>query len=63
MWEREGSQFKFERDDQGLLRITDKQEGRSVVFRRHKGRVFSRLGAKDFAHFSRLAERMQSVAQ
>ena len=63
VWEREGSHFKFERDDSGLLRITDKQEGRSVVFRRHKGRVFSRLGGKDFAHFARLADRMQAITQ
>jgi hypothetical protein len=59
-WDKEGGQFKLEMGAGNLLRITDKR-GRGVVFQRQEGEVFSKLGSKDFAHFERLAQRMQSL--
>ncbi|MGF1497847.1 MAG: hypothetical protein ACFB8W_13635 [Elainellaceae cyanobacterium] len=63
VWDREGGRFKFEMSDEGTLRITDKQEGRGVVFRRQNGKVFSRLNTGDFAHFERLRTRMLEIAK
>jgi hypothetical protein len=60
VWDREGGRFRFEMGE-GFTRITDKQGGRGVVFERSQGAVFSRLGAGDFAHFDRLAAKIQSV--
>jgi hypothetical protein len=63
VWDKEGGKFKLEIGDGGMLRITDKQEGRGVVFQREAGQVFSQLGARDFAHFDRLAAKMQQSEQ
>jgi hypothetical protein len=63
VWDKEGGRFKLEIGDAGFLRITDKQEGRGVVFQRKDGKVSSKLGAKDFAHFDRLAAKMQQSEQ
>lgn len=63
IWDKEGGRFKLEIGEAGLLRITDKQEGRGVVFQREAGQVFSQLGARDFAHFDRLAAKMQQSEQ
>jgi len=60
-WDKDGGQFKLEMGAGNLLRITDKRQGRGVVFQRQAGEVFSKLGPKDFAHFDRLAQRMRSV--
>jgi hypothetical protein len=59
VWDKEGGQFRMEIGAGGLLRITDKQNDRGVVFQRQNGAVFSKLNAQDFAHFERLADRMQ----
>jgi hypothetical protein len=59
-WDKEGGQFKLEMGAGNLLRITDKR-GRGVVFQRQEGEVFSKLGPQDFAHFERLAQRMQAL--
>ncbi|NET33266.1 MAG: hypothetical protein F6K19_14800 [Cyanothece sp. SIO1E1] len=61
VWDKEGGKFKLEVGPAEFIRITDKQEGRGVVFQRQDGEVFSRLGAKDFAHFERLATRMHQA--
>lgn len=63
VWDKEGGRFRLEIGTGGFLCITDKQEGRGVVFQRKDGEVFSRLNASDFAHFERLANRMQQVKQ
>jgi hypothetical protein len=63
VWDKEGGMFKLEMGAEGYLCITDKQNGHGVVFQRQNGEVFSKLGAKDFAHFDRLATRMQQVEQ
>lgn len=63
VWDREGGQYRLEIGDRDFLRITDKQGERGVVFQRQNGEVFSRLGAADFAHFDRLADRMEQVNQ
>lgn len=63
VWDKEGGKFKLEIGDAGFLRITDKQEGRGVVFQRKDGKVLSKLGARDFAHFDRLAAKMQQSEQ
>ncbi len=63
VWDKEGGKFKLEIGDAGMLRITDKQEDRGVVFQREAGQVFSQLGARDFAHFDRLAAKMQQSEQ
>ena len=60
-WDKDGGQFKLEMGAGNLLRISDKRQGRGVVFQRQAGEVFSKLGSKDFAHFDRLAQRMRSV--
>ena len=60
-WDKDGGQFKLEMGAGNLLRITDKRQGRGIVFQRQAGEVFSKLGPKDFAHFDRLAQRMRSV--
>jgi hypothetical protein len=62
VWSKENGQFKLEVGQGDLLRITDKQNGRGVVFQRHNGEVFSKLGSQDFAHFEKLAARMQEMA-
>lgn len=62
-WDKEGGTFKLEMGAEGYLCITDKQNGRGVVFQRQNGEVSSKLSAKDFAHFDRLATRIQQVAQ
>jgi hypothetical protein len=59
VWDKEGGKFKLEIGESGFLQITEKQEGRGVVFRRQNGEVLSKLNAQDFAHFERLAARMQ----
>ncbi|WP_416671463.1 hypothetical protein [Egbenema bharatensis] len=63
VWDKEGGKFKLEIGEAGFLRITDKQEGRGVVFQRKEGKVLSKLGARDFAHFDRLAAKMQPLEQ
>jgi hypothetical protein len=62
VWSKENGQFKLEVGQGDLLRITDKRNGRGVIFQRHNGEVFSKLGSQDFAHFERLAARMQEMA-
>jgi hypothetical protein len=59
VWDKDGGQFRLEIGEGGLLRITDKQGDRGVVFQRQNGAVFSKLNAQDFAHFDRLAAKMQ----
>ncbi|MEO1396076.1 MAG: hypothetical protein AAFV90_24525 [Cyanobacteria bacterium J06634_5] len=61
-WNRENGQFKLEIGEGDALRITDKQDGRGTVFERHNGEVSSKLGGQDFAHFERLATKMQTIA-
>lgn len=63
VWDKEGGKFKLEIGEAGFLRITEKQEGRGVVFQREAGKVSSQLGARDFAHFDRLAAKMQQSEQ
>jgi hypothetical protein len=63
VWDKESGKFKLEIGEAGFLRITDKQEGRGVVFQRKDGKVSSKLGARDFAHFDRLAAKMQQSEQ
>ncbi|MEL7360394.1 MAG: hypothetical protein AAFN40_28185, partial [Cyanobacteria bacterium J06560_6] len=60
-WNRENGQFKMEIGEGGLLRITDKQDGRGVVFERSNGEVSSKLNGQDFAHFERLLSKMQGM--
>jgi hypothetical protein len=62
VWSKENGQFKLEVGQADLLRITDKRNGRGVIFQRHNGEVFSKLGSQDFAHFERLAARMKEMA-
>ncbi|WP_121969212.1 hypothetical protein [Leptolyngbya sp. BC1307] len=61
-WSKEGGQFKIEIGEGDLLRISDKQNGRGVVFQRQNGEVFSKLNGQDFEHFDRLASKMQGMA-
>ena len=61
-WNKEGGQFKIEIGEGDLLRITDKQNGRGVVFQRQNGEVSSKLNGQDFEHFDRLAAKMQGMA-
>jgi hypothetical protein len=61
-WDKEGGRYQFE-TGHNFISITDKQDGRGEVYRRENGRVFSNLGGSDFAHFERLAERLQSQQQ
>ncbi len=63
VWDKEGGKFKLEIGEAGFLRITEKHEGRGVVFQREAGKVSSQLGARDFAHFDRLAAKMQQSEQ
>jgi hypothetical protein len=62
VWSKEGGQFKLEVGQGDLLRITDKQNGRGVVFQRQNGEVSSKLNGQDFAHFERLATKMEGMA-
>jgi hypothetical protein len=59
VWDKEGGKFRLEIGEDGSICITDKQTDRGVVFQRRNGEVFSKLNAQDFAHFERLAARMQ----
>ena len=61
-WSKEGGQFKLEVGEGDLLRITDKQNGRGIIFQRQNGEVFSKMGSQDFVHFERLAAKMQEAA-
>jgi len=61
VWDKEKGRFKFEIGEDNFLKITDKRDGRGVVYRRDNGRVMSRLQPNDFAHFDRLAEQLQST--
>lgn len=63
VWDKEGGHFKLEMGEGDFLRITDKRSNREVVFQRQNGEVFSKLGPKDFAHFKRLANRMNKQQQ
>ncbi|MEO0825341.1 MAG: hypothetical protein AAFY67_06735 [Cyanobacteria bacterium J06642_9] len=63
VWDREGGRYRFELGDGETLRIIDKQGDRGLVYQRHKGEVYSRLGAADFAHFDQLANRLQRLNQ
>jgi hypothetical protein len=58
VWDKEGGKFKLEIGAGGFLQITEKQEGRGVVFRRQHGEVMSKLNTQDIAHFDRLAAKM-----
>lgn len=58
-WSKEGGRFKLEVNSGDLLRITDKQDGRGVVFQRENGAVFSRLNNQDFVYFEQLSAKMQ----
>ncbi|MEM9088687.1 MAG: hypothetical protein AAGC93_08075 [Cyanobacteria bacterium P01_F01_bin.53] len=60
-WDRENGQFKLEIGEGDTLRITDKQDGRGVVFERNNGEVSSKLGGQDFGHFDRLSAKMQTM--
>ena len=60
-WSKEGGQFKLEVGEGDLLRITDKRDGRGVIFQRQNGEVFSKMGSQDFVHFERLAAKMQEA--
>lgn len=60
-WNRENGRFKLEIGEGDTLRITDKQDGRGVVFERSNGEVSSKLNGQDFAHFERLSAKMQSM--
>ncbi|BAU15912.1 hypothetical protein LEP3755_64780 (plasmid) [Leptolyngbya sp. NIES-3755] len=59
VWDKEKGRFKFEIGEDNFLKITDKRDGRGVVYRRDNGRVMSRLQPNDFAHFDRLAAQLQ----
>ncbi|MEO1396241.1 MAG: hypothetical protein AAFV90_25370 [Cyanobacteria bacterium J06634_5] len=61
-WNRENGQFKLEIGEGDTLRITDKQDGRGVVFERNNGEVSSKLAGQDFAHFERLSAKMENMA-
>ena len=61
-WNRENGQFKLEMGAGDALRITDKQDGRGIVFERKDGEVSSKLGGQDFAYFDRLLIKMQNMA-
>jgi hypothetical protein len=61
-WDKEGGRYQFE-TGHNFISITDKQDGRGEVYRRENGKVFSNLGGSDFAHFERLAERLQAQRQ
>ena len=61
VWDKEGGAFRLEIGEGGFLQITDKQEGRGVIFQRQNGEISSKLNAKDFAHFERLALRMEQT--
>jgi hypothetical protein len=61
-WDKEGGRYRFE-TGHNLISIVDKQDGRGEVYRRENGKVFSNLGGSDFAHFERLAERLQAQHQ
>jgi hypothetical protein len=63
VWDKEGGKFKLEIGAGGFLQITEKQEGRGVVFRRQHGEVMSKLNAQDIAHFDRLAAKMSPKRQ
>ena len=60
-WNRENGRFKLEIGEGDTLRVTDKQDGRGVVFERKNGEVSSKLGGQDFAHFERLFAKMQKM--
>ena len=61
VWDKEGGAFRLEIGAGGFLQITDKQEGRGIIFQRQNGEISSKLNAKDFAHFERLALRMEQT--
>lgn len=61
VWDKEKGRFKFEIGEDNFLKITDKRDGRGVVYRRDNGRVMSRLQPNDFAHFDRLADQLQTT--
>ncbi|MGG6269002.1 hypothetical protein ACQ4M3_30720 [Leptolyngbya sp. AN03gr2] len=61
VWDKEKGRFKFEIGEDNFIKITDKRDGRGVVYRRDNGRVMSRLQPNDFAHFDRLADQLQSA--
>ena len=61
VWDKEKGRFKFEIGEDSFIKITDKRDGRGVVYRRDDGRVMSRLQLTDFAHFDRLADQLQSA--
>jgi hypothetical protein len=61
-WDKEGGRYRFE-TGHNMISIVDKQDGRGEVYRRENGKVFSNLGGSDFAHFDRLAERLQTQRQ
>lgn len=59
IWDKEKGRFKFEIGEDNFIKITDKRDGRGVVYRRDNGRMMSRLEPNDFAHFDRLAQELQ----
>ncbi len=59
-WDKAGGRFRFAIGASNALTIVDKRDGRDVVYQRQAGRVASSLGSRDFAHFERLAEMMQT---
>lgn len=61
VWDKENGRFKFEMGADDFLKITDKRDGRGVVYRRDHGRVISKLQASDFAHFERLATQLSTL--
>jgi hypothetical protein len=61
-WDKEGGRYRFEAGH-NWFSIVDKQDGRGEVYRRESGKVFSNLGGSDFAHFERLADRLQVQRQ
>ncbi len=62
-WDKEGGRFRFETGAGNALRIVDKRDGRDVVYQRQEGRVSSSLSIRDFVHFERLAEMIQTNRQ
>jgi len=61
IWDKEKGRFKFEIGEDNFIKITDKRDGRGVVYRRDNGRMMSQLEPNDFAHFDRLAQELQTT--
>ena len=60
VWDKATGAYRLELGPGHDLCITDKHQGRGIVFQRWHGKVFSKLTAADFAYFERLADKLHT---